>query len=146
MGFLPPVTISEEDLKAVRHLYEADLPYPELLEIEVVSWKHHTSGLEDSSITAVLDRCLPSIFPNINVLLKIAATLPVTTCECERSFSCLRRLNSYLRKTQTSQRLDSLALISIHCGAEVEQERVIDLFASLHPRRMELSSLIFEKV
>lgn len=41
--------------------------------------------------------CDPTIFPNISVLLQIACTLPVTSCECERSASALRRLNKYMQ-------------------------------------------------
>ncbi|KAI8493195.1 hypothetical protein Bbelb_291990 [Branchiostoma belcheri] len=36
------------------------------------------------------------MFPNIGVLLKIACTLPVTSCECERSASALRRPNNHM--------------------------------------------------
>ena len=36
-------------------------------------------------------------FPNIFTLLKILSSLLVTSCECERSFSAMRRLKSYSR-------------------------------------------------
>ena len=32
-------------------------------------------------------------FPNVSVLLKIACSLPVFSCDCERSASVLRRLH-----------------------------------------------------
>ena len=36
-------------------------------------------------------------FPNIKALLRICCTLPVGSADAERSFSCLRRLKTYLR-------------------------------------------------
>ena len=36
---------------------------------------------------ASLKACDPDDFPNLYILLKIAATLPVASCECERSIS-----------------------------------------------------------
>ena len=53
-------------------------------------------------------------FENIKVALRILATLPVTSCECERSFYALRRLKDYARSTMVSERLNGLALMYIH--------------------------------
>ena len=60
-----------------------------------------------------LKACDPDDFPNLYVLLKIAATLPVTSCECERSINTMRRLNNYMRCTMGESRLSSLAIIHI---------------------------------
>ena len=49
------------------------------------------------SCAASLKACDPDDFPNQYILLKIAATLPVTSCECERSISTVGRLNNYMR-------------------------------------------------
>ena len=43
---------------------------------------------------------LPQLFPNINVLLKIASKLPVTSCECEISINFVW-LNPYTTAVQT---------------------------------------------
>ena len=53
--------------------------------------------------------CDKDLNSNIHRVVKIAVTKPVTLCEYERSFGGLRRLNTHLRATQTSLRLDSLA-------------------------------------
>ena len=39
------------------------------------------------SCAACLKACDPDDFPNLYILLKIAATLAVISCECERSIS-----------------------------------------------------------
>ena len=53
-------------------------------------------------------------FENIKVILHILATLPITSCECERTISALRTLKNYQRSTMVEQRLNGLALVQIH--------------------------------
>ena len=52
--------------------------------------------------------------PNVRVLYQLILTQPVTSCEAERSFSCLRRLTTWLRVTMTTDRLDALAKCAMH--------------------------------
>ena len=53
-------------------------------------------------------------FQNIKVALRIISTLPVTSCECERPFSSLKRLETCTRSTMVAERLNSLALLHVH--------------------------------
>ena len=39
--------------------------------------------------------------------------MPVTSCECERSFSGLKRLKPYTRRTMVAERLNGLALLHV---------------------------------
>lgn len=48
-----------------------------------------------------LQVCNPHIYPNINKLIKILCTLPVSTSTPERSFSTLKRVKTYLRNSMT---------------------------------------------
>ena len=105
LGLVPSVFCSESeaslDIESVVSMYETDLHSPELLEMELARWKRrYMSRPEEkrptTSASAIKD-CDKEFFPNIFVLLQIACTLPVTSCECERSASTLRRLNNYLR-------------------------------------------------
>lgn len=63
-----------------------------------ITKKNPKSGLE------ALQLCKPSIFPNIYILLKILCTLPVSTATPERTFSCLKRLKTFLRNTMSEVR------------------------------------------
>ena len=93
-----------------------------------------------SSAAQALEECNPEFFPNVNKLLRILCTLPITSAECERSLSTLRRLKTYLRATMTSER-DGLALMNIHYGRQIDISATIDLFARKHPRRLLLSDI-----
>ena len=83
-------------------------------------------------------------FPNLFELLKLVATFPITSCECERSFSTLRRLKTWLRSSMETDRLAALALMNTHYGHPVCYNRVADLFFQLYPRRLFKSNLIFD--
>ena len=63
-----------------------DLPSASTVEQEVElwfsKWKSYEGTVPDTPTTSLL-HATESIFPNINSLLHLINTLPVTTCECE---------------------------------------------------------------
>ena len=89
------------------------------------------------SISESLKECPQAALPNIFTLLQLFATLPLSSCSCERSGSALKRLNNNLRCTQTEERFSGLALIHINYP-ELNVDEVCKLFFLKHPRRMEL--------
>jgi hypothetical protein len=56
-----------------------------------------------------LDTALPEIF-KLGLLI---VTVPSTTASVVRSFSALKRINTYQRSTQNGERLSGLAILSI---------------------------------
>ena len=82
------------------------------------------------------------MFPNIRQLLRIVSTLPVTSCECERSISVLRRLKTYLRTTMAEKRLTGLALMHVNYGMDLNLDEIINIFSRQHPRRMLLQDTL----
>lgn len=55
-----------------------------------------------------------TLLSEVDRLLKIYLTVPMTSATAERSFSCLRRLKSYLRSTMSQKRLNHVVLLHIH--------------------------------
>ena len=47
-----------------------------------------------------------------------------------------------MRSSMGKERLANLALLHIHYEQQINVESVIDMFASFHPRRMEIESLM----
>lgn len=71
--------------------YADDIPNPSTLEAELHLWKCKwattpSSDLPDTPAKA-LKKANESIFPNIHQLLRIICTIPVSSCECERSIA-----------------------------------------------------------
>ena len=69
------------------------------------------------NLAKTLKECDELTFPNMFVLIKTGATLLVTSCECERSFSVMLRLRTWLRACMPSERLSALGLMHIHYGS-----------------------------
>ena len=62
--------------------------------------------------------CNPTTFPSVRVLLQLALTLPITSCESERSFSQLKLIKTFSRSTMVADRLRAQSLMKInhvHC-------------------------------
>ena len=55
-----------------------------------------------------------ALFPQVQTLLKLLLVCPVTTCECEKSFSALRRLKTWLRNSMSQQRLNHTLVGNVH--------------------------------
>lgn len=149
--------IPPELFKAV-DFYKDDLPHQVMFPTEFRMWarkwklesQSHDSELP-SRLVDTLQACDATTYPNINVLLQLALTLPVTSCECERSFSQLKLVKTTLRSTKTGDRLSSLVHMKInrsaceklHSSPDTMHE-LVTCFAQLHPRRMNMSFVLSE--
>ncbi|XP_029154759.1 zinc finger MYM-type protein 1-like [Nylanderia fulva] len=91
----------------------------------------------------IVDADLLSCFPNLTIALRIFLTLPVSVASGERSFSKLKIIKNYLRSTMSQEKLSSLALISIEheISESIDLSKIIDEFASLKARRVNLKTL-----
>ena len=122
-------------------MYDDDFPNPLALDAEMELWQKYWETISDSSpsnVGATLKAVNFTGFENIKVALRILATLPVTSCECERSFSALRRLKNYNRSTMVEERLNGLALMHVHQEIEPDVQDVLQKFATGN-RRLEFS-------
>jgi len=132
--------------KELIDFYQDDLPSPETVDTEIHIWRMKWDKVKvpDRPDTAskALEQADSLVFPNIHRLLRILCTLPVTSCECERSISGLRRLKTYMRTTMTEDRMNGLLLTHIHYDMELNTDDIIDEFARQHPRRMELLDIL----
>ena len=73
-------------------------------------------------------------YPAVHVLLRIFATLPVTTATGERSFSALKYVKSALRSTMSEDRLNGLTMLFVHKDIKLNINAVIDAFAKNNRR------------
>ena len=73
---------------------------------------------------------------NINFLLQIPTTLPVTTASAERIFSTLRRLKMWLRSSMNDESLTGLALLAVPTDISFKPEAVVDNFLKQGKRRI----------
>ncbi|XP_066969177.1 zinc finger MYM-type protein 1-like [Macrobrachium rosenbergii] len=128
----------EEDLKAYAMAYSVsqnDLQY----EIPLVKKLLTKEPIKPTSITQFLSFLSPykAAFDCLYKLLLISVTLPVTSASCERSFSKMKLVKTFLRNSMTSARLSNIALLSIESArAEgIDLDCFVDEFDSRHDNR-----------
>ena len=108
--------------------------------------KQHDNSTElPKKLVDVLQVCSATAFPNVHVLLQLALTLPITSCESERSFRQLKLIKTSHRSAMSDDRLSGLALMKINqdrCEklqySPDKMKQLVKLFAQAHPRRMKL--------
>ena len=104
-GLLPTSLTQESsfaDINEAVLFYKTDLLNADIVDEEFCRWKRKWVGVPLPQRPQNLQDCLAPVvcpLPNIRTLLQLFATLPLSTCLCERSGSALRRLNTYLRST-----------------------------------------------
>ena len=96
--------------------------------IHSVTWKHdiNTGHVVATDLFQAIDSS--PFLPNLNNIFRILLTMPVSAASCERSFSTLRRLKTWLRNTMGNDRLSSLALLYIHQDIEVCLDKFLEDF------------------
>ena len=118
----------------------------DLVKEEIHQWKIEWQDVAEkdrpNTAASALKACDKRRFPNVKRLLRILCTLPLTSAECERTFSsgfsCMRRLKSYLRSTMNAERFNGLALLATHRSEDINFINVRRRFINMHKRRMEL--------
>ena len=91
-------------------------------------WKNSVKRLPDNVSYTLKQITFPS-FPIIKRALRILRTMPVT-CTCERSFSSMKLLKTYIRTTMTTMnnRLNALALIYVHPDIHPSSEEFLQRY------------------
>ena len=78
------------------------------------------------------------VFPNLRTALQILLTISVSVASCERSFSKLKLIKTYLRSTMSQERLSNLAILSVEKDTfdSVNFDAIIDQFAERKARKV----------
>ena len=107
-----------------------------LTEVRLAKASLHGKEMEDVSDVLLELEPLKVAFPELMKLLQIALTISVSTAKCERSFSALKRIKSYLRSSMSEQRLNDMAILSIErdLTKEIEKEDIITQFSQTYRR------------
>lgn len=84
-------------------------------ELRVLYEKNFLSDdcLTASGLFKIIHDDFSEVFSQCHKLLDILVTTSASSCGCERSFSALKRIKSFLRITMSDERLCNLSLMSI---------------------------------
>ncbi len=139
---LPPRLneLQDKQVSAIFDTFTDDLDTtPDAFKGEVRRWRVRWSDpnvAKPSTLVDTLDKTSSVAYPGIYRALSVLVTIPATSVSCERSFSSMRRIKTYLRSTMTGDRLSSLGILNIHRDVDVDVEEIINRFASMKCRHV----------
>ena len=128
------------DISPILEEYEEDLINRDVVDQELLLWKRKWLAIPSKDRPDTLAKAITKYdkerLPNLIVLLKIPCTFPITSAECECSFSAMRRQRIWLRASMNMERLGSVAIMNIYRQEEMDYKHVSALFFQLHPRKI----------
>lgn len=77
------------------------------------------------------------MFSEVDTLLRIYFTVPITTCTAERSFFCLRHIKTYLWFTMTEECLNNVMILHAYKEDtdQLNLHEIASMFVSVNDRR-----------
>ena len=107
----------------------------------VFATKLHTVSTSEALGTLAKDPTFSSLYPSFS---KLAFILPVSTADCERGFSTLKKFKTPLRNRLKTETLDMLMHISLESPElkELNFYHAATVWASKTKRKMEISFLV----
>lgn len=132
-------SLTDQDVCDLLQRYEPDLPSPDTLKAEVSLWRNKwacDSLPKPDSLPDALAQANRLMYPNVHRIFHLLLVIPVTSAGVERANSALKHVKSVLRSTMGQDRLNGLILMYVHRGIHLNYDRVIDIYARRHPRRM----------
>ena len=132
-----------ENLKYLGEYYELSITaltaeYSLLKESSIDKLQTCTTALE---VLQVMHQTgLHKVYCELYKLYRIFITLPITSASCERCFSKLTIVKNKLRSTMSQSRLENLMILFVEndITSDLTFDCVIDTFATIGPRRMQL--------
>lgn len=78
-----------------------------------------------------LKKCITqNVFPNLYKLLQLAMSLPISSATCERSFSAMRKVKTWLRTSMLQNRFNNTSILYIEKDIDIDIDVIIHQFAS----------------
>ena len=112
------------------------MPSPDTFHQELSLWNNTKSNIPDTlSGTLVNNQVCHMMFPNIVKIIHIMLT-SVTSAGVEIANSALKFVKNAFRSTMGEDRFNALVLMYVHKDIELDLDKIIDIFARRHPRRM----------
>ena len=120
----------------IQSLYHEDIDMDKLhIQLQMLPYAVKATPMNDipiKRVTCIQTLCdifnyhssLKMLFTEVDKLLKIYLTIPVTTSTAERNFSALRRIKTYLRNSMTQARLNHCMLLHVSRNKTDEQNNV----------------------
>ena len=135
-----PTEAKKNAIKKLKDIYKNDIDisnFDDELDQFLLFLQENKDTIKTASEIYRAAREMSSTFPNVEIILKIFLTIPISNASGERSFSVLKRVKNYLRSTMGEDRLNNMAILYIEQEIldEIDTAKIIDEFAKEKTRR-----------
>ena len=98
----------------------------------------HTLSVTEVLHLLTTDTTLSLAYPNFVKLAQVCLTLPISTADCERAFSTMRRIKTRLRSEMNNATLNHCMRISIEGPPlqEFDFDTAVEKWSTLRKRRI----------
>ena len=131
---------TEEKVADIITFYGPDMPAVDSTKHEIRLWKRFWADQPVSELLETVSNILKAMnarqFPCVHAVLQLLLMLPLTSAEVERAHSALKLVKTKLRSTIGEDRLNALLLLYYHKDIALGYDKIVDLYARRHPRRM----------
>ena len=121
------------------HYYRADMPSPDTIHQElslwITMWNNTKSNIPDIlSGTLANNQVCHMMFPNILKIIHLLLLTSVTSADVERANSAF--VKNTFQSSMGEDRFNALVLMYVHKDIGLDLDKIIDILARWHPRRM----------
>ena len=141
--YLLPVVVEQitnDQIGTIHQTYQMDIALSlDDFRREVERWRARCRIIPCDKVSTTLcqthDIVNPALYPSIDTIMCALLTMPVASATAKRSFSVLKRLETYIRSTMRNDRLSALGLMHIHRDFTVNLDKAMDVFVAAKKRR-----------
>jgi len=103
--------------------------------------KNYLVEPERGDIEDIKKNISPQVFPNFCKMLQLALTLPISSATCERSFSAMRKIKTWLRTSIQQQKFNELSILYIEKDKTklLSNDTILNIFDKKCSRLIKLS-------
>ncbi len=88
---------------------------------------------------------LKDMLPSVHKLLRLMCTIPITSATSERTFSTMKRINTYLRSSMTEKCLNNCLFLNAHKELTENLDIILiaEEFVEKHERKRYFGNFLF---
>jgi len=138
-----------EDLETTLGLHAEDFDIPQLAAqlfiAKTVVPSHEKTVREYADFFKDLAAITRTMLNELERLIILILTVPATSASCERSFSALRRVKNWLRRTMSQKRVTHVMLLHVHKALtlSIDINSILEEFVKRTPERMHVFGNMF---
>lgn len=91
------------------------------------------------NVRSTVQQTNSKFYPNISTILRLLFLMSVSAASLERSHSRFKNVKTKKRSVMSKDHLNSLMLLYVHRDLQLDYDKIMDIYVSNYPRRLQLA-------